>query len=307
MARHRVRITTLSTYDKQWRLIATDLGPTPVRRLRAEQVAAFVSRLVDRGSASRATNVRTLLVQVLDEAVSLGLADDNVAKKVRRPRVPKMTRATLTPVDVAKLLDACDERFVAAVALCYVQGWRVSEALGLAWHDIDLEDGTVHLRRGSTYADGVGMILGPPKTKRTAGRQLLGPTVVQLLAHRRELEAHDRDRAGDAWPSVDYEVEHLEIVLTTPDGRPMLRQHVDRAIRAAAVRAGFDPRELATHTGRRSVVTNLYASGMFDLADVARFVGHSDVATTRAYVQHEGERPTIVSRKAFELLDPGAA
>ena len=101
VARHRVRITTLSTYDKQWRLIATDLGPTPVRRLRAEQVAAFVSRLVDRGSASRATNVRTLLVQVLDEAVSLGLADDNVAKKVRRPRVPKMTRATLTPVDVA--------------------------------------------------------------------------------------------------------------------------------------------------------------------------------------------------------------
>jgi hypothetical protein len=31
------------------------------------------------------------------------------------------------------------------------------------------------------------------------------------------------------------------------------------------------------------------------------------VATTRGYVQHEGDRPTMVSRKAFELLDPGAA
>ena len=169
VARHRVRITTLSTYRKQWRLIAAELGSTPVRQLRTEQVAVFISRLVDRGAASRATNVRTLLVQVLDEAVSLGLAEANVAKKVRRPRVPKVTRPTLTPVEVVKLLDACDERFVAVVAFCYLHGWRVSEALGLAWQDLDLEAGTVHLRRGSTYADGEGMVLGPTKTRGTAG------------------------------------------------------------------------------------------------------------------------------------------
>lgn len=160
VARHRVRITTPSTYRKQWRLIAADLGSTPVRQLRTDQVAAFVSRMVDRGSASRATNVRTRLVQVLDEAVSLELAEANVAKKVRRPRVPKVTRPTLTPVEVVKLLDACDERFVAVVAFCYLHGWRVSEALGLAWQDLDLEAGTVHLRRGSTYADREGWCSG---------------------------------------------------------------------------------------------------------------------------------------------------
>ncbi len=83
----------------------------------------------------------------------------------------------------------------------------------------------------------------------------------------------------------------------------MLRQHVDRAIRAA-VRAGLDPSGLGTHAGRRSVVTNLYASGSLDVADVARFVGHSETSTTRAYAQHEGERPRQVSEKAFRLLNP---
>ena len=117
-----------------------------------------------------ACNVRVLLVQVMDDAVNLGLAEEYVAKKVRPPRVPKVKRLTLGPYDVRRLLDATDERFVAAVALCYVQGWRVSEALGLAWQDLD-----------STYADRIGMILGPPNTSRTAGRQLLGPTVVELL------------------------------------------------------------------------------------------------------------------------------
>jgi hypothetical protein len=52
------------------------------------------------------------------------------------------------------------------------------------------------------------------------------------------------------------------------------------------------------------VVTILLASGWFDLADVARFVGHSDVAATRGDVQHEGDRPTIESR---EILDAARA
>ena len=111
--------------------------------------------------------MRTLLVQVLDEAVSLGLAEENVAKKVRPPRVPKVQRPRLTPSQVSQLLDACDERFVAAVALCFVQGWRISEALGLAWQDLDLDAGTVRLRRGATYADRVGMILGPTTAPHT--------------------------------------------------------------------------------------------------------------------------------------------
>jgi integrase len=59
-----------------------------------------------------------------------------------------------------------------------------------------------------------------------------------------------------------------------------------------------------THDGRRSVVTNLYGSGDLDLADIARFVGHSDVSTTRGYIQGEGERPLLMSKNALELLDP---
>ena len=305
VARHRVRITTLATYGKQLKVVNNSLGGVPVRKLRPEQVTTFLSGLIDAGSATRARNIRTLLVQVLDEAVSLGLAEDNVAKKVRPPRIPRVQRRTLTPAEVAALLRACDERFVAAVALCYVQGWRVSEALGLAWEDIEFDEGTVRLRRGATYADGHGMILGPPKTKRTAGRQLLGPTVLELLRRRREVQAQDRLRTG-VWPDVVYEGEHIELVFTSQSGKPMLRQHVDKAIRVAATAVGIDPSHLGTHTGRRSVVTSLYASGTFELEDVARFVGHSDVATTRGYIQHEGERPLIVSQKALQLLDPVA-
>lgn len=304
IARHRVRATTFATYSKQLRLVEAKLGGTVVRSLRPEQLTTFISGMVDEGSASRARNVRTLLVQVLEEAVSLGLAQENMAKKVRSPRIPKVHRRTLSPAEVSRLIAACEERFSAAVALCYVQGWRVSEALGLAWQDLDLDNGVVALRRGATYVDGVGMVLGPTKTLGTSGRQMLSPTVVARLRLRRLDQQTTQASIPIALPTVVYEGERIDLVFTNPDGRPMLRQHIDRAIRAAAVKAGLDPAGLGTHTGRRSVVTNLFASGVLDIEDVARFVGHSDTATTKGYVQHEGERPRRVSEKAFQLLDP---
>ena len=61
-----------------------------------------------------------------------------------------MQRRTLAPAEVSTLIANSEERLSAVIALCYVQGWRVSEALGLAWQDLDLEAGVVMLRRGAT-------------------------------------------------------------------------------------------------------------------------------------------------------------
>ena len=149
-------------------------------------------------------------------------------------------------------------------------------------------------------------MLGPTKTPGTAGQQLVGPTVHELLRRWRITQTSERAAVGGAWPSVAFDGEVLDLVFTTLAGRLMLRQYVDKAIRVAAVKAGLDPTGLGTHAGRRSVVTTLYSSGSLDLDDVARFVGHTDSTTTRGYVQHEGDRPRQVSEKAIRLLDPAA-
>jgi|SRR6056297_733054 len=304
VARHRVRPTSLDTYRKHALLIDEKLGTVPVGELRAEQVTAFVSDLLDDGSASRAKNVRTVLVQVLEQGVEFGLATQNVARKVKAPRAVSKQRRTITPDQTRRLIAECDPRFAAAAALCFVHGWRTSEALGLAWEDLDLGSGSVLVRRGSTSADRVGMVLGPTKTRGATGVQVLGRTVVSLLQARQELSEADRAAFPGPWPTVEYGGDRLDLVFTTADGKPTVRQHVDRAIRRAADRAGIDSAGLGTHAGRRSVVTNLIASGLLGLEDVARFVGHNDVATTRGYVQHEDDRPRQVSERALELLDP---
>ncbi len=260
--------------EKQLHVVKDRLGDAAVRKLRPEHVAGVIADIAQAGSAARARNIRMLLVQLLDEAVNLGLAEDNVARRVHSPRVPKVQRRTLSPAEVARLVSVCDERHVAAVALCFLQGWRVSEALGLAWQDLDLVAGNVRLRRGATYADRIGMVLGPPKTSRTAGRQLLAPMTLTLLTAHRDRWQRMRDEQAAPWPEVSYQGELRDLVFVNPAGRSMLRQHVDKAIRKAA-EASCHRRQRTTsaapsrcraptsarHQGRRAV-----RSGRLDLA-----------------------------------------
>ena len=75
----------------------------------------------------------------------------------------------------------------------------------------------------------------------------------------------------------------------------------------AATRAGIDPKGTATHTGRRTAVTVLYAEAGLGLSDIARYVGHKGEATTAGYVRSLGERPRATAEKAASMLDPAAA
>lgn len=81
---------------------------------------------------------------------------------------------------------------------------------------------------------------------------------------------------------------------------------VVKAIRRTAKKAGIEAKGVASHIGRRTVITALYANGGLDLADIARHVGHSDSTTTAGYVRRLGNRPSDTARRAAELLDLAA-
>jgi len=186
----------------------------------------------------------------------------------------------------------------------FCQGWRVSEVLGLAWDDLDLDAGTAHVRRAATHSAASGVTLGPTKTSGAQGLHHLAPiAVAQLRAHRAQ-QAAERLALGSAWPEHTYRGKPISPVFTNTVGGLVNRQAITKVIQRTAQRAGLDPAGLATHAGRRTVITALYAEGGLDLTDVARHVGHSNHSTTAGYVKSLGERPAATARRAAELLDP---
>lgn len=147
------------------------LADVPVARLTSEQVQEWQSSLLvgdDHLSPSTVADTRVTLSQVLDCAVERRLIAINPAKRVKPPRMPKAHGRHLDAADASRLVAACTSaRYGAAVAMLFMQGWRVSEVLGLAWSDLDLEakDPTATVRRAVVQVGGVGRVLGPTKTE----------------------------------------------------------------------------------------------------------------------------------------------
>jgi integrase len=313
VAAGQVRPPTQHAYRKDVeRIAAAPLGSTPARALDLEAAREFVARLRTDGYAvGTIRNTRARLRQIADCAVDLGYIAANPVGRVKLPRQTaeeRTARRTLEPAEVARLLATLDgNRPVdAAVALLVTNGLRASEALGLAWEDLDLDAATAQVRRASTYSGGgIGQRLDRPKTARTAGAVHLHPRTVELLRQRLATQAADRLAAGPDWQTVIYENRPLDLVFTGKDGRPTLRQKLYDALTDACERAGIDAAGIGTHAGRRSTVTNLFKAGV-PLDDIARHVGHGSTATTAGYVADLGTRPAQVARRAWELLDDEA-
>jgi integrase len=170
VAAARVRPSSLDKYVERVERITMWLGDVRVASLRAEQVATWQSELLKSLSPKTVSDTRATLRSLIDEAVNLGLITANPVDRVRPPKCRPATRRPLAALEARALVAAAaDDRLGAAVALLFVQGWRVSEVLGLAWSDLDLEAGVATVSRASVYADGVGMMLGPPKTEGREG------------------------------------------------------------------------------------------------------------------------------------------
>ena len=191
------------------------------------------------------------------------------------------------------------------MALLFLQGWRISEVLGLAWEDVDLDAGTAHVRRASVYVDGRGQQLGPPKTEGARGEHWLMPTVVALLgqaAGRAGRRSGRRRRRGRRSPT------RASRSASCSPPRPAASccaRPSSKVVKQAAKTAGITA-DLGTHAGRRTVVTTLFVDGDEALEDIARFVGHARPATTAGYVKRLGHRPQSVAKRAAGILDAQA-
>ena len=86
------------------------------------------------------------------------------------------------------------DRLEALYILAVTTGLRQGELLGLKWDDIDLEVGTLQLRRTLTTAKG-GPILSAPKTKSTRRTVRLSQTALEALrSHLERQLGEDRPR-----------------------------------------------------------------------------------------------------------------
>lgn len=167
----------------------------------------------------------------------------NVAQLVDAPSVRRPEVVPLTPGEARRLI-------AAAEGLPNGARWSVALALGLprggsGAHvgDIDLQTGTLRVRRALQRQKGKGLVLVEPKSRSGIRTLVLPATLVVRLRSHRQWQAEQRAAAGDAWHDGNF-------VLAQPNGRPIGAQTDWRAWKELLARAGVRPARLqdARHT-----------------------------------------------------------
>ncbi len=151
-----------------------NVTPAHVRGLYREKLAAGLSPRTVR-------YIHVTLHKALKQAVADGLIPRNATEAVKPPQVRREEMQPLTAEQVKVLLEAAKgDRLEALYVLAVTTGLRQGELLGLKWDDIDLEVGTLQVRRTLTTAKG-GPVLSAPKTKGSRRTVKLSQTALEAL------------------------------------------------------------------------------------------------------------------------------
>ncbi len=251
-----------------------DLSPDDVDNMLRERAAAGMSR-------SSLVQFHNTLSRAIRNAERRGKVARNVATLVDVPAGPVKKSRSLTIEQASKLLAVADnDRLSALYKTGLMLGLRPGELLGLAWDNIDFDNGVLRVTQAMKRERGE-LIIGEQKTA-SSRRALLMPTpVIDALAKHQSQQASEK-AAAPTWENDD-------LVFTTTIGTPLDPSNVRRGFARLTKEAGighWHPHEL-----RHSAASILSASGV-PIEQIADILGHSGTRTTSAVYRHLIE-PTV--------------
>ncbi|HEY3008656.1 MAG TPA: site-specific integrase [Micromonosporaceae bacterium] len=146
-----VRDNTLAGYRVAVKVhLIPGLGAHRLDRLQPEHLERLYAKMIARGSApATAHQAHRTIRTALNEAVRRGHIARNPAMLARAPRLPGEEIEPYTVAEVQRLIMTVrGRRNGVRWALALALGLRQGEALGLKWADVDLDAGTLIIRRG---------------------------------------------------------------------------------------------------------------------------------------------------------------
>jgi integrase len=201
----------------------------------------------------------------------------NAAAMVSAPRGTHHEVRVFTPEEARRLLDAArGDRLEALYSVALALGLRQGEALGLKWSDIDLDTGTLRVRRASQRIPHQGTQLVDTKTQRSRRTLVVPPIVIAALRAHRAWQAMERLAAGERW--VDHDLVFPSARGTLADG-PNITHRFHRLLQ----RASLPP--MRFHDLRHACASLLLVQGVHPRV-VMETLGHSQISLTMNTYSH---------------------
>ncbi len=288
-ARPKLRARTFLGYKQTLDLhVIPHIGKVKLSKLTPQRLQAWMGALQKSGATPRTCRyARTVLRAALKQAVRWQVLLVNPATLIE---VPRHVKAEIEPYSVEQaqslLKAAKDHELEGFVNVGIACGLRVGETLGLSWDDVNLDAGTLTVRRTLSRLPVVrdeegkvisgGLVFGEPKSARSRRTLTLPGVVVDALKAHRTRQKEQRLRVGAAWQDSG-------LVFTSPIGTALDYSNLRRSFRALLKAAKLPLTKI--HNMRHTAATLLLAQGC-DPRTIMSVLGHSQISLTMNTYAH---------------------
>lgn len=291
---------TITAYRSDMAHAKAVIGQVRLRHLTPAHVRQLLQALPERGLAPKsALNVRTTLHTAVQQAVADRVLDWNPVGAVARPKVDRDEAPSLTVLEARNVLEAlAGHRLYALYAVAVALGLRLGEGLGLTWDLVDLDAGTLKVRKQLQRIGDAGdrhYLVRDLKTRRSRRDIPLPAFAADALREHRKAQVAERLEAGTAWvdgcchgcgwtgAGLVFVTGRSARRTVGPIGRPI---HPTVALKTyQAVAEPVVGRRPTVHELRHTAASLLLAQRV-PLAEVQQILGHSSIVVTRDVYGH---------------------
>lgn len=284
VVKRSVKQTTHRNYTMFSRLyVKPHIGNIRLKELTRPHVQAMVNTLGDKLSPSTVRSAHQALYAALEAAIEWKYVSENVADRVKLPKVPRGTAQALSIDEARRLLGAVeDHRLGALYQVLLTLGLRKGEVLGLRWRDLHWDKAELSIAQQIQVIDGEVITTTPKST--TSRRTIPVPPALleRLRAHwRNQLE--EKRLLGPEWK------EH-GLIFASEVGTPLLPRNLTRMYYLAQKTAKIP--HVRLHDLRHTCGTIMGDLGVGEMV-IAAVLGHSSGSITSRYVH-----PTLPAMRA---------
>lgn len=273
--------------------IKPGIGSIPLSQLSSLDLQKFYKKLLSGGrveriesrkqpkglSAKTVRNMNQVISSAMEFAKSQKLIAANPTEGCALPKLEHREMKTLTAEQLASFLREAKESGV--FELYYIElatGLRRGELLGLKWEDIDLEQGTIRVRRQVARINGE-IVEAPLKTKNSYRSVSIGADAVEIL---KEQKRKANGTSAYVFPS--------------PTGGPISPDSVLHMLHRVLKRVGLP--KVRFHDLRHTFATLALQNGV-DIKTVSGMLGHYSAGFTLDTYAHV---TTAAQRQAAKTM-----
>jgi integrase len=271
------------------RVILPELGHLRVVQVGPDRVARLVRDLEGRGLApSSIRRYLSPLGSIFKLAIRRGVVHTSPLALLSDDERPTgggvRAHYVWSPEDVGRLVASAEELgrreesrydYAPLIRLLVLTGLRVSEALALRWLDVDILDGTIHVRHSWSRRGE----LTEPKTAAGVRDVPIAPGLVDMLVTLKPEKAADTD-----------------FVFSTSGRRPVSYWNFrDRGFVPALETAGLVGKGITIH-GLRSAAVSIYAARGLTMLETATVMGQADPGVTWKHYARLFDRSDVNAR-----------